>query len=141
MKKKIIVCGSIGFGGLNELKELNLYLKSQGFKVIDHITKNKMDYSAIKDFRNNRKLSMMIVDHDLAYINEADIVIVLGEKPSFGTAIEQYYAFKNNKTVILYSEYPIPTPWPVYFSDNIVTSKIELIRKLKEYNHEFHINE
>jgi len=131
MKKKIIVCGSIGYGGIDKLMDLRDFLIENQFLVIDHISEEDMDYSDVNDFREKRKLSEKIVKHDLEFIDKADILVVITEKPSFGTAIEMHYAFEKNKIVILYSENPIPTPWPIHFSNLIVKSKKELIETLK----------
>ena len=90
-----------------------------------------MNYSEIKDFRDKKELSKKIVTYDLTQIDQADIIIVIAEKPSFGTAVEQYYALKKNKIIVLFSENPVPTPWPIYFSSLIAKSKEELLKILK----------
>lgn len=131
MIKKIIVCGSIGYGGIDKLRELRDFLINRNYDVIDHISKEDMDYTHINDFRNNREISQKIVDHDLKFIDQADIIIVITDHPSFGTAIEQYYAFKKKKIIILFSEAPVPTPWPIFFSDYIAKSKEELLLILR----------
>lgn len=132
MSKKIIVCGSIGYGGIERLKELRDYLINNNYNVIDHISKEDMDYTHINDFRKNRELSRKIVSHDLKFIDQADIIIIITDLPSFGTAIEQYYAFTRDKIIILYSEKPIPTPWPINFSNYITESKEELLEILNK---------
>jgi len=40
-------------------------------------------------------------------------------------------AKKAGKTIVLYAPNPIPTPWPIYFSDHIVKTKEEMINFLK----------
>lgn len=129
-KKRIIICGSIGYGGIEKIKELRDFLIKNEFLVIDHISKENMDYSKIDDFREKKELSKKIVSHDLNYIDQAEILIVITERPSFGTAIEQYYAYKKKKIIIIFSEDAVPTPWPIRFSTYIVKSKMELIKTL-----------
>ena len=131
VKKKIIICGSIGYGGIEKIKDLQEFLKNNDYLIIDHISKKKMNYSEIKDFRDKKELSKKIVTYDLTQIDQADIIIVIAEKPSFGTAVEQYYALKKNKIIVLFSENPVPTPWPIYFSSLIAKSKEELLKILK----------
>ena len=93
-----------------------------------------MDYSDVGDFRDDKSLSEKIVKHDLEYIDQADIIVVITERPSFGTAIEQYHAYSKKKDVVLFSEKPVPTPWPIHFSTYIVKSKEELIKILIKIN-------
>ncbi len=129
---EIMVCGSIGFGGINVIKEFYDWLKNQGYDTINHIESQNMDYSHIKDFRNELELSKKIVEHDLEFIEKADILIILVDTPSFGTAIEAFVAKKAGKKIILFSPNPLPTPWPLYFSDFHVKSKNELLERLNK---------
>ena len=54
---KIMVCGSIGFGGIESIREFYDWLKNQGYETINHIKSQDMDYSHIKDFRDEDELS------------------------------------------------------------------------------------
>lgn len=122
-----MVCASIGYGGINKIKELYSKLKHEGFDVVNHIDEEQMDYSNVKDFREQKDLAKKIVEHDLNYLEKADIVIAISNNiPSFGTGIEMYVAQKLRKKVILFSTSELPTPWPVSFSDLVVTNENEL---------------
>ena len=132
MKKKLIVCGSIGYGGIEELKNLRDFLVKEDFLIIDPLLKKNMDYSSIIDFRDKKELSKKIIEYDLENIDKSDIVIINTRYPSFGTAMEQYYAYKRKKIVVLFSDQPVPTPWPIHFSDYIAKSKDQLLKILKE---------
>jgi len=123
---KIMVCGSIGYGGLSRIREIQSLLKKSGFTVIDHVTKD-MDYSSIKDFRDKEELAEKIVDHDLDFVKKSDIIVAISDRPSYGTAIEMLVAKELGKKVILLSEKEVPTPWPIAFSNHIVKNKEELI--------------
>jgi hypothetical protein len=79
---KIIVCASIGYGGIDEIRETYLFLRNEGFDILDHILSKCMDYSHIKDFRNRK------VKYDLELINKTDVLVVLFNRPSYGTGIE-----------------------------------------------------
>lgn len=70
-----------------------------------------------------------IIKHDLDCVKKADVLVVLPD-PSFGASIEMFVAKNAKKKVILFSSKPVPSPWPVGFSDVVATSKNELIRKL-----------
>jgi hypothetical protein len=129
---RIMVCGSIGYGGVGEIRQLYLFLRDKGFDTIDHIMSKGMDYSEIEDFRNNKDLSYQIISHDMEFIYKTDVLVVLANKPSYGTGIEMYMAKNSGKRVILFAKTPVPTPWPVNFSDEIVTSEQELIKSLSE---------
>lgn len=132
---KVIVCGSIGYGGLSKIREVQSMLREGGFNVIDHISERGMDYSKIKDFRDKPVLSRNIVNHDLDFVKQADVVIAISNGASYGTAIEIYVAKQLGKKVILWSKNEVPTPWPIAFSDSVVKSKKALVSSLKEYNH------
>ena len=125
-----MICGSIGYGGLWYIEDLYSFLCSKGFNVVNHIMDRRMNYSAIKDFRRRKRLSGKIVEHDLNYVRQADVLVVIADRPSYGTAIEVFIAKKYGKKIILLAKDPIPTPWLVNFSDYILTSQDGLVRLL-----------
>jgi nucleoside 2-deoxyribosyltransferase len=128
-----MVCGSIGYGRVDEIKRLYSFLQREGFDIVDHLVQKGMDYSDIKDFRYKIDLSRQIVEHDIEYIYKADALIVIAYPPSYGTAIEMFIAKSSGKKVILLAKDPVPTPWPINFSDYIVTSEDELINLLQKF--------
>jgi nucleoside 2-deoxyribosyltransferase len=121
-----MLCGSIGYGGINEIKNLYTLLVNKGFSVIDHIVHTGTDYSLIKDFRDKQDLSFKIINSDLKYIENSDAIVAIANGPSYGTAIEIFVAKNLGKKIILFAKDPVPTPWPVYFSDHIATSEEQL---------------
>jgi hypothetical protein len=125
-----MICGSVGYGGLWYIQDLYSFLRSKGFDVLDHVMHREMNYSAIKDFRRRKKLSSKIVQHDLDYIRQVDVLVVIAKKPSYGTGIEVFIAKKYGKKIILLAKDPIPTPWLVNFSDYIVTTQERLVSLL-----------
>jgi nucleoside 2-deoxyribosyltransferase len=129
---RIIVCGSIGYGGVNDIRDFYSKLREKGFNVLNHVEDRGMDYSDIKDFRNRMKLSREIVRHDLSHVKKADTVVVLANKPSYGTAIEMYFAKELGKKIIFFAPKPIPTPWPLTFSDYVVKTEKELYKTLEK---------
>ena len=131
VKLKIMVCGSIGYGGITEIKNMYTFLVNHGFSIVDHIVHKGMDYSHITDFRDKQDLSSKIIKHDLKYIESSDIVIVIANGPSYGTAIEMFVAKSLGKKIVLFAKDPVPTPWPVHFSDHIVTNEDALVLILR----------
>jgi nucleoside 2-deoxyribosyltransferase len=129
---KIMVCGSIGHGGIDDIRYFHSLLKKEGFDIIDHISAERMDYSDTRDFRDKKDFSAKIVNHDLEYVKESDVLVILANRPSFGTAIEMFGAKNFGKPVILFAKEPVPTPWPINFSDYIVTAEEELISLLHQ---------
>ncbi|HYA83237.1 MAG TPA: hypothetical protein VEH06_07280 [Candidatus Bathyarchaeia archaeon] len=129
---KIMVCGSIGYGGIDDIRRTYLFLRNEGFDIVNHILSKCMDYSHIKDFRNKKALSHRIVKHDLELINKTDVIVVLFNRPSYGTGIEAYIAKNLGKPVLLFAKSAVPTPWPIQFSDYIVKNEDELIKVLYE---------
>jgi nucleoside 2-deoxyribosyltransferase len=127
-----MVCGSIGYGGVDKIRRMYSLLVEKGFDIVDHLVHNGMDYSNIEDFRDKKELSQQIVSHDLQFIEKADVIVVLANRPSYGTAIEMYIAKNSNKKVILLVKDPLPTPWPVNFSDYLVRNEDDLIILLKK---------
>jgi nucleoside 2-deoxyribosyltransferase len=121
-----MLCGSIGYGGINEIKNLYALLMNKGFSVIDHIVHTGTDYSHIKDFRDKQDLSFKIINSDLKYIENSDAIVAIANGPSYGTAIKIFVAKNLGKKIILFAKDPVPTPWPVYFSDLIATSEEQL---------------
>jgi nucleoside 2-deoxyribosyltransferase len=126
-----MVCGSIGYGGINEIKNMYTFLVNHGFSIVDHIVHKGMDYSHITDFRDKQDLSSKIVQHDLKYIEGSDVVIVIANGPSYGTAIEMFVAKSLGKRIILFAKDPVPTPWPIHFSDHVAISEDQLILILR----------
>ena len=131
---KIMVCGPIGYGNVDEIKELQKNLRARGFKIVNQFENEGMDYSHVKDFRNQKELADRIVKNDLEFIKKADVIVAICNEPSFGTAMEISEAKKLGKTVIVFSEKPLASPWPIAYSNHIVISEdelIELLSKLK----------
>ena len=127
-----MVCGSIGHGDIGDIRDFQSLLKKEGFNIIDHISAEGMDYSHTRDFRDKKDFSFKIVNHDLEYVKESDVLVVLANRPSFGSAIEMFVAKNSGKPVILFAKESIPTPWPVNFSDYTVTAEQELITLLRQ---------
>jgi nucleoside 2-deoxyribosyltransferase len=125
-----MVCGSIGYGGIEKIQKLYDLLKAKGFDTANHLLEKGMDYSHINDFRDWPELSKGIVEHDLRHVDMADVLIVVANGPSYGTGMEMAVAKDAGKKIILLADDPMPTPWPVHFSDFVVRGEQELFQLL-----------
>ncbi len=126
-----MVCGPIGNSGVGKINSMIKFLEDSGFESLKQIVKGRSDYSRIIDFRKRRKLAKKIITHDLQLIRKSDVLIVLPE-PSFGASIEMYVAKSLKKRIILYSSKSVSSPWPIGFSDIIITNKSDLIEYLQK---------
>ncbi|HJU13714.1 MAG TPA: hypothetical protein VJ792_04590 [Candidatus Nitrosotalea sp.] len=106
------------------------FLARNGFEMTNQFELKMMDYSDVLDFRTKKKLSRSIVRHDLRLVRECDVMVVLAT-PSFGAAMEMFFAKNLGKRTVLLSDGPIPSPWPVNFADFIVNDKDSLLRILR----------
>jgi hypothetical protein len=41
-----MVCGSIGYGGVNEIRRMYSLLLEKGFDIVDHLVHKGMDYAS-----------------------------------------------------------------------------------------------
>jgi len=128
--KKIIVCGAIANRGISKIRRIQSLLKEKGFHVTDQISDE--DYSKIKDFRDKKSLADEIIKHDLDFIKKSDLVVALIDRPSYGVAVEIYFAKMMGKKVITMSKRRIPSPWPIALSDRIINNEEQLVSALKE---------
>ena len=121
-----MVCGPIGDRGIRRILKMIEFLEKNGFQTIKQFSKAKEDYSHIHDFRRKKELAQKIIRHDYSCVKKADVFVVLPE-PSFGAAIEMFLAKKLKKKVILFSDKPMSSPWPIKFSDFVITNKNDLV--------------
>ena len=96
-----MVSGSIGYRGIDKIGRLNPILLKEGFGIVDYLVSKGADYSDIKDLRDKKKLSHQIVNHDLEYVEKSDVLVVLGNRPSYGAAIEMFIAKSSGKRVLM----------------------------------------
>jgi 7-cyano-7-deazaguanine reductase len=122
---KIVVCGSVGYGGIEKIRELQEFLRREGYDVLDQF--EKADYSYVDDFRDKDELCEKIVKNDMSLIEKADVLILVADHPSFGSAIEAYTFSMSGKPVIAYAESNVRSPWPLFFARRVCKDKKELV--------------
>jgi len=123
---KVIVCGSIGYGGKEEIIKLQELLKSRGYEVINQL---EIDYSDVEDFRDRKDL-WDVVKRDLELCSKADVIVLIVKYPSFGAMAEVVISKMKGKKVIAYCPCEVKSPWPLYFADCIARSEKELFDSL-----------
>ncbi|HIP58411.1 MAG TPA: preQ(1) synthase [Archaeoglobus profundus] len=124
---KVIVCGSIGYGGIEEIRRLQSFLRKNGYEVLDQLT---VDYSNVKDFRDKPDLWEKIVKNDLELCERADVIIFIATNPSFGAMAEVVISSMKGKPIIAYCPKEVKSPWPLYFATAIVKNEDELLKAL-----------
>lgn len=86
-----------------------------------------------RDYRGREDDSVKeIVIGDLADINQSDYVLVNATRPSWGTAMELFYAASKCKTVIAWVNPGPVSPWLRYFSHEIHESLEGAIATINE---------
>jgi len=84
-----------------------------------------------RDFRGQElEHAAEIVEKDLADIREADALLIMAERPSWGTACEMYQAHLWGKTIITVCSKRV-APWLYYHSTWVVASLQEAIDGLR----------
>ena len=129
---KVLVCGSIGYGGLEYLTEIKNMLRDRGIEVLDRLVDKDMGYSDIKDFRDKPEIADRIVKRHLELVRESDVIVVVLNGPSYGAAMEMCVGKQLGKRIILFCEHEVPTPWPIYFSNRIIWTRKGLVKILTE---------
>ncbi len=125
---KIIVCGSVGYGGFEEIRKVQKFLIDKGYEVLDQL---KLDYSDVDDFRDKPELWREIVKNDLEFCEKADVIVLLATNPSFGAMAEVLISSLKGKPIIAFCPKAVKSPWPLYFSTAVARNEDELIRALE----------
>ncbi|HIP90232.1 MAG TPA: hypothetical protein EYH22_01630 [Candidatus Nanopusillus sp.] len=121
---KVIVCGSIGYGGIEEIRRLQSFLRENGYYVLNQLT---VDYSNVEDFRDKPDLWEKIVKNDLEFCEKADVIILIVTNPSFGAMAEVIISAMKGKPIIAYCPKEVKSPWPLYFATAVARTDKELL--------------
>ncbi len=126
---RVIVCGSVGYGGKEEILRLQDALRMAGYEVVDQF--EGADYTGIEDFRDFREMCGKIVLWDLERCREADVVVFIATRPSFGATVESFFSALKGKPVVAYCPEEVRSPWPLYISSHTVKTVDELLTVLE----------
>ena len=128
---KIYLAGPINGCSDSEAITWRQWFKEESLRDIevDFIDPMKRDYRG-KELSHYRE----IVDLDKIDIRNADVIVVMYVKPSVGTSMEVFYAWTLGKPVIIINESNSSlSPWLIYHSTTIVTSKEACEDKIREW--------
>jgi nucleoside 2-deoxyribosyltransferase len=85
-----------------------------------------------RDYRGKELASSpQIVYGDLRDIDSSDYVLVRAEQPSWGTAMEMFYAFQQRKVVIAWTGLTNPSPWVRMHCHHLAPHLAEAVEVLK----------
>lgn len=87
----------------------------------------------VRDYRNvdTAGKEAEIVEADIKDINACDILLAYVPKISTGTIMEIFYAFNENKHVVVVCPLPAPSPWLKYHTRKFFTNLEDAIKYLK----------
>lgn len=131
---RVIVCGSVGYGGKEEILHLQDYLRVAGYAVVDQF--ENADYSSISDFRDVPELCRKIVLRDLEKCRGADVVVLIATRPSFGATVEALLSALRGKPVVAYCPGEVRSPWPLYVASHTAKTVNELLVILESLGRE-----
>lgn len=84
-------------------RKVNELIGVHGFSCVDPMLR---DYRGLEEH-----MADSIVDEDKQCIQASDIVLVNASRPSWGTAMEVFYATEIGKTVIAFTDAVAISPW------------------------------
>jgi nucleoside 2-deoxyribosyltransferase len=91
-----------------------------GFEVIDPWRREKVIYNREEPCWWNKVPTSEFVQRDLDDADQCDVMIVYLPQLSAGACMEQLYAKRKGKKIIVVSNLPCLSPWIVVHSDLIV---------------------
>jgi nucleoside 2-deoxyribosyltransferase len=99
-------------------------LLGEGFECVDPMR---------RDYRGKELASApQIVYGDLRDIDSSNIILVRAEQPSWGTAMEMFYAFKlGTKLVIAFTALEHPSPWLRLHCHHLCPHLVEAVNFIK----------
>jgi hypothetical protein len=102
-----------------------------GYEVIDPWLREKVIYNREEPCWWNKVPASGFVQRDLDDADRCDVMIVYLPRISAGACMEQFYAFRKSKKVVVVSDLPCLSPWIVVHSDVILKSFDDLEEALK----------
>lgn len=125
---KVMVIGSLASKkDFDKIKYFQKKISELNFEIINQLD---LDYRDIENFYGEKDFAKRIVMHDISKLMDSDIVIALGDIPSWGTSMEILISKLLGKKVIFFVKENVRSPWPVYFSDKLVRGEKELFEFL-----------
>ena len=128
MKMKIIyLCGPINGRTNDECKSWRHTIKYGLSTQYEFIDPMRNDYRG----REGEYFSD-IVHSDKTDVENADIILAMAQNPSWGTAMEIFYAHSLNKPVVGICDKKTPSPWILYHCGIILKTVEDAITYLRD---------
>lgn len=104
-------------------------------KALDPMRRDYRDYRGRED---DPQVQREIVELDLLDVARVDALLVYYDKPSVGTAMEVFHAFRNGKFVVVVNAPGEPlSPWLQYHSHRVVRTLGEALAAIRERIEDF----
>jgi hypothetical protein len=103
-----------------------------GFEIIDPWKREKIIYNREEPCWWNKVPTSEFVQRDLDDADRCDVMIVYLPQLSAGACMEQFYAKRKGKKIIVVSNLPCLSPWIVVHSDLIVKGFDDIETALKQ---------
>ncbi len=119
---KVYVAGSFQtVRDIERVVELQQRLREEGLDVLNQL--EPFEWRREYDFLLEVRLAKRVIEYDLSLLKEADVIVALADKPSFGVGAEVIYAKRVlNKKVVAVLTAKAKSPWIVMHADAIVCS-------------------
>jgi hypothetical protein len=114
MRKTVYLCGGINGLTDDECVSWRNQVKDKLKGLVNFLDPMRRDYRGIED-----KYPGEIVEGDKTDIKNSDVILVLANVPSWGTAMEVFFASSLGKRIVCVCGKDNPSPWLKYHSDYI----------------------
>lgn len=116
---KVYLCGGINALSDADAKDWREYAKER-LGVENCIDPMRRDYRGIEDQNVDA-----IVTEDLRDIDQSKILLVNATRPSWGTAMEVFYAHQKRKAIVAFVGDSRVSPWLRYHCDNLIVETLK----------------
>ena len=130
MTKTIYLCG--GIADLSSKEQNNWRDKANKelyprYKILNPMRRNFRD----DEFQSQNE----IVSLDKSDVIEADLLLVNGTKPSWGTAMEVMFAYSHHKVIVAFTgdKYMKSNPWLAFHSTRVTETLNEALEYIKKH--------
>lgn len=126
--KTVYLCGAINGMSDEEAtswRKTAVYDLRGQYTILDPMT---------RDYRGKEAENVEAIVHgDLEDINNSDVLLVRADRPSWGTAMEVFYAHQQSKRVVVFGVDPERlSPWLRYHSTEVFQTLPEALSHLKQ---------
>lgn len=124
----IYLCGGINALSDSDAKDWREAAKSELGHVFKFLDPMRNDY---RGQENTPGIDAKIVRDDREDIKASDYLLVNATKPSWGTAMELFFAHSQGKWIVTVCPAEKPSPWLTFHSDVVVKTFYEAFQELR----------